>query len=178
MFIIFCIGYIYREMDRNYDDQISFDELFLFLFPDHDEALMREKRRLKTVGERVKSSAILADNEFTGSVRVNKLQNAPAGPTSSSKPYITSSGDENFDGMVEEIHQGKLNEPSNDFIGGASDRVVVPKPISNYLLVDTPGKKEQLEHIVNKPSNEDVSVESLTPAKVQKFNHDVEMTDL
>jgi len=42
-------------MDRNYDDQISFDELFLFLFPDHDEALAREIRRLKIVGDRVRS---------------------------------------------------------------------------------------------------------------------------
>jgi hypothetical protein len=46
---------IYREIDRNYDDQISFDELFLFLFPDHDEALAREIKRLKIVGDRVRS---------------------------------------------------------------------------------------------------------------------------
>ena len=50
---------IFREIDRNYDDQISFDELFLFLFPDHDEALSRELRRLKIVGDRVRTHGLL-----------------------------------------------------------------------------------------------------------------------
>jgi hypothetical protein len=27
---------IYREIDRNFDDQVSFDEFILFLFPDND----------------------------------------------------------------------------------------------------------------------------------------------
>lgn len=31
---------IFNEIDRNHDDEISFDELFLFLFPTHDEALV------------------------------------------------------------------------------------------------------------------------------------------
>ncbi len=31
---------IFNQIDRNYDDSISFDELFLFLFPHHDEALV------------------------------------------------------------------------------------------------------------------------------------------
>ena len=44
-------------MDRNYDDAISFDELFLFLFPDHNDALARENKRLKVVGDRVKRIA-------------------------------------------------------------------------------------------------------------------------
>lgn len=55
MFILTYFSFrICREMDRNYDDSISFDELFLFLFPDHNVALAREKKRLKVVGERVR----------------------------------------------------------------------------------------------------------------------------
>lgn len=45
---------IFREIDRNFDDEISFDELFIFIFPDNDEAASREAKRLKLIRERVK----------------------------------------------------------------------------------------------------------------------------
>ncbi len=31
---------IYHEIDRNYDDQVSFDEFILFLFPDNDVSMV------------------------------------------------------------------------------------------------------------------------------------------
>lgn len=34
---------IFGEIDKNFDNEISFDELFLFLFPDHDEAKVSEE---------------------------------------------------------------------------------------------------------------------------------------
>lgn len=34
---------IYREIDRNYDDEVSFEEFFFFLFPTHDVSLVRIK---------------------------------------------------------------------------------------------------------------------------------------
>jgi hypothetical protein len=37
--------------------QISFEEFFLFLFPDHDVGLALEKRRMKLLGSRVKLKA-------------------------------------------------------------------------------------------------------------------------
>jgi hypothetical protein len=43
---------IFREIDRNYDDQISYDELFLFLFPDDINAKAEERKRLKRIGNR------------------------------------------------------------------------------------------------------------------------------
>jgi hypothetical protein len=46
---------IYREIDRNYDDFISFEEFFLFLFPAHDIAQALEKKRLNLVKERVRA---------------------------------------------------------------------------------------------------------------------------
>ena len=48
---------IFREIDRNYDSEISFQEFFLFLFPDHDLALALEMRRLKVISRRVASRA-------------------------------------------------------------------------------------------------------------------------
>ncbi len=30
---------IFTEIDKNYDDEIAFEELFIFLFPNHDRAL-------------------------------------------------------------------------------------------------------------------------------------------
>jgi hypothetical protein len=48
---------IFREIDINYDDEISFEEFFLFLFPDHDVGLALEKRRMKLLGSRVKIKA-------------------------------------------------------------------------------------------------------------------------
>lgn len=44
---------IYHEIDRNYDDEISFDEFFIFLFPNHDFATANEMKRLKLVRSRV-----------------------------------------------------------------------------------------------------------------------------
>ncbi len=32
---------IYHEIDRNYDDQVSFDEFIFFLFPDNDISMVR-----------------------------------------------------------------------------------------------------------------------------------------
>lgn len=45
---------IFREIDRNADNQISFEEFFLFLFPEHDIGVALEKRRLKMIGARVR----------------------------------------------------------------------------------------------------------------------------
>ena len=44
---------IFRAIDRNMDDEISFDELFLFIFPTQDEAIIKEKKRLQSVRHRV-----------------------------------------------------------------------------------------------------------------------------
>ncbi|RYG65193.1 EF-hand domain-containing protein, partial [archaeon] len=49
---------IYREIDLNYDDKISFEEFFLFLFPQHDVCLALEKKRMKILGHRVKQKAL------------------------------------------------------------------------------------------------------------------------
>lgn len=48
---------IFREIDLNYDDKISFEELFLFLFPNHDVGLALERKRMKILGHRVKMKA-------------------------------------------------------------------------------------------------------------------------
>jgi hypothetical protein len=48
---------IFKEIDRNYDNDISLQEFFLFLFPDHDLALKLEMRRLKVISQRVMSRA-------------------------------------------------------------------------------------------------------------------------
>jgi Ca2+-binding EF-hand superfamily protein len=38
---------IFREIDRDANDEVSYEELFLFLFPDNDAALNQEKRRAR-----------------------------------------------------------------------------------------------------------------------------------
>merc|ERR1712023_120933 len=38
---------IFREIDRNADNEISFDELFYFLYPDSTEAIEKERSRLE-----------------------------------------------------------------------------------------------------------------------------------
>lgn len=44
---------IFREIDRNFDDEVSFNELFLFIFPDHEIAIEYEKNRLRPILDRV-----------------------------------------------------------------------------------------------------------------------------
>lgn len=48
---------IFVEIDLNNDDEISFKELFLFLFPDNDTAKAEEIRRLKMKGLDAKAAA-------------------------------------------------------------------------------------------------------------------------
>lgn len=44
---------IYHEIDRNYDDQVSFEEFILFLFPNHDVAKAMEVKRIKIIRKRL-----------------------------------------------------------------------------------------------------------------------------
>ncbi len=44
---------IYREIDRNYDDEVTFEEFFFFLFPNHDVSKAMEKKRMKIIRHRV-----------------------------------------------------------------------------------------------------------------------------
>ena len=67
---------IFREIDINFDDKVTFEEFFLFLFPEHDVGVVGtidfryifyfivmkirqalEKRRLKLLGDRVRQRA-------------------------------------------------------------------------------------------------------------------------
>jgi hypothetical protein len=48
---------IYREIDKSFDQQITFEELFLFVFPDHHVRQALEKTRLKMLGRRVQQMA-------------------------------------------------------------------------------------------------------------------------
>jgi hypothetical protein len=55
-FLSFCVAmnitfskkkwrHIFREIDRDANNEVSYEELFLFLFPDNNAALSQEKRR-------------------------------------------------------------------------------------------------------------------------------------
>ena len=41
---------IFREIDRDYDNEITFDELLLFVFPNNSQAKEDEKNRDRAVG--------------------------------------------------------------------------------------------------------------------------------
>lgn len=51
---------IYHEIDRNYDDEVSFDEFFFFLFPNHDVSVAMERKRLKIIRRRVAAKTDVA----------------------------------------------------------------------------------------------------------------------
>lgn len=44
---------IYKEVDRNFDNEISLNEFLLFLYPHHDAAVTQENKRLKAISQRV-----------------------------------------------------------------------------------------------------------------------------
>lgn len=48
---------IFKEIDRNYDNEISLNEFLLFLYPDHDLALSQESKRLEGISKRVMDRA-------------------------------------------------------------------------------------------------------------------------
>jgi hypothetical protein len=59
---------IFREIDRNFDDEISFEEMFLFLFPDHVSSIREERKRLELSRERVLKSALEFKSVFQDSI--------------------------------------------------------------------------------------------------------------
>ncbi len=59
---------IFKEIDRNFDDNISFEEFFLFIYPKNDNAIAAERKRLKIVRERVRSKSIVADRNSKESI--------------------------------------------------------------------------------------------------------------
>lgn len=48
---------IYHEIDRNYDDEVTFEEFFFFLFPNHDVSVALERKRMKIIKKRVAAKA-------------------------------------------------------------------------------------------------------------------------
>ncbi len=55
---------IFVEIDLNNDDEISFKELFLFLFPENDVARLEEMKRLKYIGKVAKERAVELNAEI------------------------------------------------------------------------------------------------------------------
>ena len=65
------------EIDLNNDDEISFKELFLFLFPDNDAAKAAEIKRLHQVGLRAcETAARLVGNAKVDGSDVKRLMDA------------------------------------------------------------------------------------------------------
>lgn len=48
---------VFREIDRDFDDQVSYEELFLFIFPDPNVAKALVKKKAKMLGQRIKIKA-------------------------------------------------------------------------------------------------------------------------
>ena len=59
---------IFKEIDRNFDDNISFEEFFLFIYPKNDNAIAAERKRLKIVRERVRTKATVVERDRRESV--------------------------------------------------------------------------------------------------------------
>ena len=49
---------IFHEIDANFDDEITFDELLLFVFPDVNAGQEQERRRLQAIGGRLASKGL------------------------------------------------------------------------------------------------------------------------
>ena len=100
---------IYHEIDRNYDDQVSFEEFILFLFPNHDVAKAMEVKRMKIIRKR------LAD-------RVSKQ---------TGKNYFLQQ--QQFQQEQQQEQQQKLElvqEKDDDSVEGDRENQVVPMPLS------------------------------------------------
>lgn len=57
---------IFAEIDKNYDDEIAFEELFIFLFPNHDKALAAERKRLQNLRKNVRERLLLQRQQQDG----------------------------------------------------------------------------------------------------------------
>ena len=45
---------MFRRLDRDMDHQVSFDDLFIFMFPEHRIAVIEENARIKTLQSRIR----------------------------------------------------------------------------------------------------------------------------
>lgn len=104
---------IYHEIDRNYDDQVSFEEFILFLFPNHDIAKAMEVKRMKIIRTR------LAD-------RVSKQ---------TGKNYFLQQQQQQQQQEQEQEQQqhhklDQVQEQDDDSVEGGRENQVVPMPIA------------------------------------------------
>ncbi len=98
--------HIFREIDRNQNDEISYEELFLFLFPDNNAAMRQEnrreaarKRQVLAKAESVRDRVSRKIASTTLSPRVNEGASAP------SRTLVVEAEHNNNDVSVEEIDE-------------------------------------------------------------------------
>lgn len=104
---------IFKQIDRNFDDEISWEELFLFIFPDHNEARNAELQRLKRIR---KSVSVFTEKEekFVRPSVMEAITNRIAGEESRyTSPSASNSARE---GILMKIgHVQEINDIMDEF---------------------------------------------------------------
>eukprot|EP00981_Chlorochromonas_danica_P006344 scaffold1365_cov163-Ochromonas_danica.AAC.34 len=94
---------IFREIDLNYDDKISFEELFLFLFPDHDVGRALERKKMKILTHRVKVKAKRRAESSKHKPRSGKVRSVLVAPSPDSCVEKEHSSSYDMEGRVGNI---------------------------------------------------------------------------
>eukprot|EP00597_Dinobryon_sp_UTEXLB2267_P005104 CAMPEP_0170070240 /NCGR_PEP_ID=MMETSP0019_2-20121128/8612_1 /TAXON_ID=98059 /ORGANISM="Dinobryon sp., Strain UTEXLB2267" /LENGTH=705 /DNA_ID=CAMNT_0010278481 /DNA_START=732 /DNA_END=2849 /DNA_ORIENTATION=- len=142
----------FRNIDTDSNESISFQEFFIFLYPEHRAAVRSERRRLLTISHRVEHS-VLQSSSSSSSLLVfldsRKRRNADAYTV-----QPTSSG--SFKGDVEEGETGTAKSPTPASDSGGD--VAVSLSGSTKRMISGFGRSLNLE--LGLGSNKECSKES------------------
>jgi Ca2+-binding EF-hand superfamily protein len=96
--------HIFREIDRNQNDEISYEELFLFLFPNNNAAIRQETRRANARKKEVlaKAASLQMSRRIASTTLSPRSEDSDAGNTSNAQPASTSKA---TDVTIEEIDE-------------------------------------------------------------------------
>ena len=136
---------VYRIIDKNFDNQVSFQEFYVFLYPEHELAKSLENRRMKIIKKRVLQTAndFFHKNISNSAAKIRQLFSFSCYQFSTSTTTATSSNKEGGSDVV----------VLSDNDDGESERNSFYSKSLQALTRRSPNKVMKITAAVNEGSN-------------------------
>ena len=132
---------VYRIIDKNFDNQVSFQEFYVFLYPEHELAKSLENRRMKIIKNRVLQTAndFFHKNISNSAAKIRQLFSFSCYQFSTSTTTATSSNKEGGSDVV----------VLSDNDDGESERQALTRRSPNKVMKITASVNEGSNNIAN-----------------------------